>query len=179
MKMYEQIEEVRAILKDGLQSKVSRLENEVDEFDKSEAFDALLVIADLKRDVREYEERINKLLTQWMIFNGEKQLDFGTMVAEKKRSSSRKNWQHDTLLEAVVNMSISEEQGSIVDPATGELIDVISFAKPIIDAVVKNVQAAAAIREWRVTALRTMIPGLNPDDFCEVEVSEKVSIRRK
>jgi hypothetical protein len=179
MKMYEQIEEVRAILKDGLQSKVSRLENEVDEFDKSEAFDALLVIADLKRDVREYEDRINKLLTQWMVFNGEKQLDFGTMVAEKKRSSARKNWQHDTLLEAVVNMSISEEQGSIVDPATGELIDVISFAKPIIDAVVKNVQAAAAIREWRVTALRTMIPGLNPDDFCEVEVSEKVSIRRK
>ncbi len=177
--MHENIEEARIILRDNLESKISRIESEADPFDKGEAFDSLIAISDLKREIREYEDRINKLLTEWMIFNGEKQIDFGTMVAERKRSSTRKNWQHDTLLEAVVNTSISDENGSIINPETGEVIDVISFAKPIIDAVVKNVQAAAAIREWRVTALRTMIPGLNPDDFCEVEVSEKVSIRRK
>jgi hypothetical protein len=179
MKLHEKIEEVRTILKDDLEPRIGRIENEAEPFDKAEAFDALLIITDFKREIREYEERINTLLTQWMAFNGEKMIDFGGMVAERKRSSTRKNWQHDTLLEAVVNTSIADEQGSIVNPETGELIDVISFAKPIIDAVVKNVQAAAAIREWRVTALRTMIPGLNPDDFCEIEVSEKVSIRRK
>lgn len=179
MKLHEMVEESRILLSDNLDKKISRLEIEEEAFDNAEAFDALLVIADLKREIRDYEERINKLLTQWMIHNGEKQIDFGGMVAERKRSSNRKNWQHDTLLEAVVNMSISEEQGSIINPETGEVVDIISFAKPLIDSVVKNVQAAAAIREWRVTALRTMIPGLNPDDFCEVEVSEKVSIRRK
>jgi hypothetical protein len=52
-------------------------------------------------------------------------------------------------------------------------------AKPLIDGVVKNIVDAAAIRDWRVTALRAMIPGLNPDDFCEVEKTERVSIRKK
>jgi hypothetical protein len=76
-------------------------------------------------------------------------------------------------------MSLSQDGGTVIDPNTGELVDLITIAKPIIDIVVKNVTEAAAIRDWRVTALRAMLPGLNPDDFCEVEKAEKISIRRK
>ena len=114
-----------------------------------------------------------------MRLNGEKVRDYGTHVAERKISSTRKNWEHKTLLEAVVNTSLADEDSRVIDPNTGEVIDLLVIAKPIIDLVVKNIADAAAIRDWRVTALRAMIPGLNPDDFCEVEKTERVSIRKK
>ena len=114
-----------------------------------------------------------------MRMSGEKVLTFGDLTAERKFSSSRKNWEHQVLLEAVVNKALSKETTVIVDPSTGEIIDLATFAKPIIDSVVDHVTRAAAIREWRVTALRSMVPGLNPDDFCEVEKSERVQIKRK
>ena len=110
---------------------------------------------------------------------GERALFFGDMVAERRISSTRKNWEHKTLLEAVVNKSLSEESASVVDPSTGEVLDLSYYAKPLIDNVVRNLAVAAAIRDWRVTALKAMIPGLNPDDFCEVEKAERVSIRKK
>lgn len=166
-------------LSEALLPAVRSIEDGAREFDPDEAFNALVDIAELKRQTREVEDAINELFVAWMRMNGEKIRDYGTHVAERKVSSSRKNWEHKTLIEAVVNMSLADEASSVIDPNTGEVIDLVAVAKPIIDSVVKNLADAAAIRDWRVTALRAMIPGLNPDDFCEVEKTERVSIRRK
>lgn len=179
MSIYEAITEISVTLKENVGGATERLENEVDEFNKDNVFFALVALSDLKSQTRDLESRLNVLMTSYMRLNGEKILEFGDLIAERKFSSSRKNWEHATLLEAVVNTALSKNASSVIDPNTGELLDLSDFAKPIIDSVVEHVTRAAAIREWRVTALRAMVPGLNPDDFCEVEKAERVSIRRK
>lgn len=179
MLLYDAITEVATMLKDNVSTTTERLENEAEEFNQTEVFNALVALSDLKGQTRDLENRLNVLLTAHMRMNGEKVLEFGDLIAERKFSSSRKNWEHATLLEAVVNTALSKNATSVIDPNTGELLDLSDFAKPIIDSVVEHVTRAAAIREWRVTALRAMVPGLNPDDFCEVEKAERVSIRRK
>lgn len=177
--MFDAIKEAQSILNDSVAKTVERLENQVEEFSETEAFNALVALSGLKSDVRELETRINILLTTWMRANGEKLIDFGDMTAERKFSTSRKNWQHGTLLEAVINKSLSQESTMVVDPSSGEVIDLTTIARPIIDAVVENVTKAARIGDWRVTALRSMLPGMDPDNFCEVEKAERVSIRKK
>lgn len=147
--------------------------------DMNDSFGALFMISEMKRQLGKIEEQINFSMVDFMKRNGEKVHDFGTHTVERKVSSRRKNWQHQTLIEAVINTSLSDESSVVVDPNTGEVIDIITLAKPLIDNVVKNLTATAAIRDWRVTALRNIVQGLNPDDFCEVEKSEKVSILRK
>lgn len=179
MIMYDAIKESETVLKENLGRTIERLENEAEEFNETEAFNALVALADIKGVVRDLEVRLNVLLTSWMRANGEKVLEYGDITAERKFSATRKNWQHQTLLEAVINKSLSQESTVVVDPATGEVIDLTTVARPIIDAVVENVTRAARIGDWRVTALRAMIPGMDPDNFCEVEKSERVSIRRK
>lgn len=177
--MHDAIKESQTILNENIGKTIERLENQVEEFSETEAFNALVALSTLKADVRELETRLNILLTTWMRANGEKLLDFGDMTAERKFSTSRKNWQHGTLLEAVINKSLSQESTVVVDPSSGEVIDLTTIARPIIDAVVENVTKAARIGDWRVTALRSMLPGMDPDNFCEVEKAERVSIRKK
>jgi hypothetical protein len=179
MKINEQIQSVMDILAETAGSTVKSFEDGTREFNPDDGFNALVNIAELKRQTRQIEDSVNELLVAWMRLNGEKVRDYGTHVAERKVSSSRKNWEHKVLLEAVVNMSLADENSRVIDPNTGEVIDLLLIAKPIIDTVVKNIADAAAIRDWRVTALRAMIPGLNPDDFCEVEKTERVSVRKK
>lgn len=179
MTLYDAISEISNLLNENIGKTTKRLEEELEELNKDEVFDALVALSDFKAQVRDLESRLNELLTSEMRRSGEKIMQVGDFVAERKFSSSRKNWEHQVLLEAVVNKALSQETTVIVDPASGEIIDLATFAKPIIDSVVEHVTRAAAIREWRVTALRAMIPGLNPDDFCEVEKTERVSIRRK
>jgi hypothetical protein len=160
-------------------SSIDRIESDDSLFSMEGAFNALFTISLLKKQLSEIETRVNDMTVAWMRQNGEKAHSFGTHILERKVSSRRKNWQHQTLLEAVINTSLSDESGQVVNPNTGEVIDVLSIAKPLIDAVVNNLTATAAIRDWRVTALRNIVPGLDPDDFCEVEKSERVSIIRK
>lgn len=179
MKINEQIQSVMDVLAETAGSTVKGFEDGTSEFNPDDGFNALVNIAELKRQTRQIEDSVNELLVAWMRLNGEKVRDYGTHVAERKVSSSRKNWEHKVLLEAVVNMSLADENSRVIDPNTGEVIDLLLIAKPIIDIVVKNIADAAAIRDWRVTALRAMIPGLNPDDFCEVEKTERVSVRKK
>lgn len=179
MKINEQIQSVMDVLAETAGRTVKSFEDGTSEFNPDDAFNALVNIAELKRQTRQIEDSVNELLVAWMRLNGEKVRDYGTHVAERKVSSSRKNWEHKVLLEAVVNMSLADENSRVIDPNTGEVIDLLLIAKPIIDTVVKNIADAAAIRDWRVTALRAMIPGLNPDDFCEVEKTERVSVRKK
>ena len=179
MKINEQIESVMNMLTETAGISVKSFEDGTSEFNPDDGFNALVNIAELKRQTRQIEDAVNELLVAWMRLNGEKVRDYGTHVAERKVSSSRKNWEHKTLLEAVVNTSLADENSRVIDPNTGEVIDLLVIAKPIIDTVVKNIADAAAIRDWRVTALRALIPGLNPDDFCEVEKTERVSVRKK
>lgn len=179
MLLYDAITHVADFLKENVARTTERLEKEIERANQEELFNALVGLGDLKGQVRDLESRLNVLLTTEMRMSGEKVLTFGDLTAERKFSSSRKNWEHQVLLEAVVNKALSKETTVIVDPSTGEIIDLATFAKPIIDSVVDHVTRAAAIREWRVTALRSMVPGLNPDDFCEVEKSERVQIKRK
>ena len=179
MRMDELIADTAETLKNGIEPVAGRLERQEEDIDAKELFYALIEFGEFKYLVRTLETRLNILLTQHMRMSGEKYLEFGNMLAERKVSSSRKNWEHNTLIEAVVNKAVSGASSSVVDPTTGEVVDLAYISKPLIDAVVENLTRAAAIRDWRVTALRSMIPGLNPDDFCEVEKAERVSIRRK
>ena len=50
---------------------------------------------------------------------------------------------------------------------------------PFIDAVVERLLKCAAFRDWRVTALREYMPGVDPDNYCETERTTKAVIRRK
>lgn len=164
----------------GLESACNAFAGEdAESLDMNVAFEALFMVAEYKRRLSAVEDMVNKAMVINMHMNGEKVHDFGTHKVERKVSSRRKNWQHQTLIEAVINVSLANAEGEVVDPATGEVLDILTIAKPLIDNVVKNLTATAAIRDWRVTAVRNIVPGLNPDDFCEVEKSERVSILRK
>ena len=175
----EKAEEVEVFVKE-FESLVSRIFNDESyEYDMNDAFGALFMIPIIKRLLSKIEEDINISMVEHMKKNGERSHNFGDHIVERKVSSRRKNWQHQTLIEAVINTSLSDENEVIVDARTGEVIDIVALAKPLIDNVVRNLTATAAIRDWRVTALRNIVTGLNPDDFCEVEKSEKVSILRK
>ena len=175
----EKAEEVEIFVKE-FESTVGRvLADKSYEYDMDDAFGVLFLIPSIKRLLSEIEEQVNTSMVEFMKKNGEKTHSFGDHIAERRVSSRRKNWQHQTLIEAVINTSLSDENEVIVDAHTGEVIDIIALAKPLIDNVVRNLTATAAIRDWRVTALRNIVTGLNPDDFCEVEKSEKVSILRK
>lgn len=177
--MNDKLEEIEQVLKSFERLANDFVSQDASDYSMNEAFGAIFMISDFKKQLGKIEESINSSMVNFMKMNGEKQHDFGSHIVERRVSSKRKNWQHQTLIEAVINTSLSDSEGELVDPNTGEMIDIISLAKPLIDSVVKNLTASAAIREWRVTALRNIVPGLNPDDFCEVEKSERVSILRK
>lgn len=175
----EKTEEIETLVNE-FDSLVERsIVDESYEYSMDDSFGALFMIAELKRKLSKIEEQVNLSMVDFMKKNGEKAHDFGTHTVERKVSSRRKNWQHQTLIEAVINTSLSDEESVLIDPNTGEVLDIVTIAKPLIDNVVRNLTATAAIRDWRVTALRNIVTGLNPDDFCEVEKSEKVSILRK
>ena len=179
MKLNEPIEQSMNLLSETVAVQIKGVASGEVEFNADEAFEFLMSVADLKRVIKEYENEVNEQFVVHMRERGEKVKEYLGHTVERKISSTRKNWEHETILEAVVNMSLSGQAGDVIDPQTGEVLDLTMVAKPIIDHVVKNLVAAAAIRDWRVTALRAMIPGLNPDDFCEVEKNERVSIRKK
>lgn len=177
--MKTSIQDLKTIIQESIQPEIERIENDAQPFDPDSAIEIMMAIADLRREMKSVEDKLNEMITTHMRQSGERQRDFGAVTVERRVSSNRKNWEHNTILSAVVNTSLSNTQGMVVDPNTGEMVDILALTKPIIDNVVADIVATAAIREWRVTALRAMVPGLNPDDFCEVEKIERVSIRKK
>ena len=136
MQMNELVQSAILLITENLTRTVDRLENGAEEINQDELFNTLVELSQLKYVVRDAETRLNVLLTQYMRMNGEKVLEYGNLVAERKFSSSRKNWEHGVLLEAVVNKVLSSESGLVVDPTTGEVVDLTHIAKPVIDAVV-------------------------------------------
>ena len=98
---------------------------------------------------------------------------------ERRVYNYRKNWQNDSLLRSVVNTAMDDiEDRNYVDQTTGELINERQIVEPFIEAVINRLLKCAAFRDWRVTALREYMPGVDPDNYCEVERSTKAVIRR-
>ena len=142
--------------------------------------DLLQVISWTKADIRELDNEANPTLVTVMDQMGTRKFDYGSHTIERKVSNYRSNWQNDVLIRSVVNTCLDEiEQRSYVDQETGEKIDERSIVGPWMDAVIERLLECAAFRDWRVTALRARVPGLDPDNFCDVKRSTKAVLSRK
>ena len=142
--------------------------------------DLLEIIKGIKAKVRDADNEANPTLVTIMDNMGTKKFERGSLSVERRVSSYRTNWQNDVLLRSVINTCLDEiEPRSYVDQESGELINERQIVAPWMDAVIDRLLACAAFRDWRVTALRSHIPGLNPDNLCDVKRSVKAVISRK
>lgn len=146
----------------------------------SEAMVSLLdLLGDIKAQVREIDNEANPSLVTVMDKMGQRNLEYASISVERRVSNYRSNWQNDVLVRAVINSALDEIQPrEYVDQETGEPIHEREIVAPWMDAVVDRLLECAAFRDWRVTALRHNIPGLNPDNFCDVKSTTKAVLRR-
>ena len=145
-----------------------------------ELVDLLEVLKWTKSDIRDLDNESNETLVTIMDNMNTRKFQRGSFLVEKKISNYRTNWQNDVLLRSVINTCLDEiEPRSYVDQESGELINERQIVAPWMDAVIDRLLACAAFRDWRVTALRSHIPGLNPDNLCDVKRSVKAVISRK
>lgn len=132
-----------------------------------------------KSDLRDLDNEANEALVTIMDRAGTRKFESGSLNVERKVSNYRSNWQNDVLLRSVINTCLDEiEQRSYVDQDTGEKIDERDILSPWMEHVVERLLKCAAFRDWRVTALRAYIPGLDPDNFCDTKRSIKAVISR-
>jgi|TARA_R100000278_G_C5466810_1_gene162971 hypothetical protein len=183
--MIYEIEEKREELRKMTQEAVGEAQRQVQSGDDLADTANLLVelcesIKWAKSDMNTLDKEANPTLVTAMDMMGERKFAHGTFEIERRVSNYRKNWQNDSLLRSVVNTAMDEiEDRDYVDQTTGELINERNIVAPFIDAVVERLLACAAFRDWRVTALRNYMPGVDPDNYCEVESTTKAVIRRK
>jgi len=141
--------------------------------------DLLEVIKAHKSVMRDVDNEANPTLVTIMDNRGTRKFERGGLVVEKKQSSYRSNWQNNVLVRSVVNTAMDEiADREYVDQETGEPISERSILAPWIEAIVERLLECAAFRDWRVTALRARVPGLDPDNFCDVKRSSKATISR-
>jgi len=139
----------------------------------------LYLIRDIKARVKDADDEANPALVEVMDHMGEKQVEYGSISVERKISNYRTNWQNQVLIRAVVTAALDEiEEREFVDQESGSYVSERAIVAPWVDAIISRLLECAAFRDWRVTALRNNIPGLNPDDFCEVRRSTKAVLRR-
>ena len=179
-----EIEDKRSELRGLISSTISEAQDlaEGGEFEDSAngLVDLLQVIAWAKADIRELDNQANPSLVTVMDQMGTRKFDRGSLEIERKVSNYRSNWQNDVLIRSVVNTCLDEiEQRTYVDQDSGEVIKERSIVGPWMEAVIERLLECAAFRDWRVTALRAHVPGLNPDDFCDVKRSTKAVLSRK
>ena len=62
MQIRDALEQSIIILKESIGSTIERLENDSEEFNPNEAFDGLVLFAEAKAQLREYETRLNQLM---------------------------------------------------------------------------------------------------------------------
>jgi len=133
----------------------------------------------VKSDFNTIDKETNPTLVTVMDMIGERRFEYGGYEVERKISNYRKNWQNESLIRSVVTTALDEiEDRNYVDQITGELINERDIVAPFMDHVVERLLKCAAFRDWRVTALRNFLPGVDPDNYCEVERSTKAVIRR-
>jgi hypothetical protein len=141
--------------------------------------DLLEVIKAHKAVMRDVDNQANPTLVSIMDHMGTRKFERGGLVVEKKQSSYRSNWQNNVLIRSVVNTAMDEiADREYVDQETGEPISERSILAPWIEAIVERLLECAAFRDWRVTALRARVPGLDPDNFCDVKRSSKATISK-
>jgi len=141
--------------------------------------DLLEVIKYHKSGMRDVDNEANPTLVTIMDTMGTRKFERGGLLVEKKQSSYRSNWQNNVLVRSVVNTAMDEiADREYVDQNTGEPISERAILAPWIEAVVERLLECAAFRDWRVTALRARVPGLDPDNFCDVKRSSKATISR-
>ncbi len=139
----------------------------------------LEALGDIKAQVREVDSETNPSLVTVMDQMGERRFEVGSTMIERKVSNYRSNWQNQVLVRAVVNTALDDiEPRDYVDQETGAMISEREIVAPWMDAVVERLLECAAFRDWRVTALRARIPGMDPDNFCDVKRSVKAVLRR-
>lgn len=92
--------------------------------------------------------------------------EFGNAVLTKRRSDSRKAWDHKALANDVAHRLVQ----SAVDFETGEVTRTT-------EDLISELLDYAGVSYWKVTALNKI--GLVANDYCEVtEGSEKIRIQR-
>lgn len=92
--------------------------------------------------------------------------EFGNAVLTKRRSDSRKAWDHKALANDVAHRLVQ----SAVDFETGEMTRTT-------EDLISELLDFAGVSYWKVTALNKI--GLVANDYCEVtEGSEKIRIQR-
>ena len=177
----EKREELRLLTK-GAVEEAQRMAQEDD--DLGETANLLVELCEAikwaKTNKADLDKEANPTLVTVMDMMGEKKFQHSNYEIERRVSNYRKNWQNDSLVRSVVNTALDEvEDRNYVDQNTGELVNEREIVAPFIEAVIERLLACAAFRGWRVTALRNYMPGVDPDNYCEVERTTKAVIRRK
>lgn len=177
----EKREELRLLTKSALEE-AQRMAQEDD--DLPQTANLLVELCEAikwaKSNMNDLNKEANPTLVTVMDMMGERRFEHSNYEVERRVSNYRKNWQNDSLIRSVVNTALDElDDRDYVDQTTGELINERQIVAPFIDAVVERLLKCAAFRDWRVTALREYMPGVDPDNYCETERTTKAVIRRK
>tara|TARA_B100000029_G_scaffold247524_1_gene244409 strand:+ start:24299 stop:24859 length:561 start_codon:yes stop_codon:yes gene_type:complete len=171
--------ELRALTQETLREAQDQAESGELEKTAHELADLLQVVKWTKQDFNEIDKESNASLVVVMDKMGTKKFEYGTQMVERKVSNYRKNWQNDSLIRSVVNTAMDEiQERTYVDQHSGEVVNERTIVGPFMEAVIDRLLECAAFRDWRVTALRHYIPGIDPDNFCDVERTTKAVISR-
>lgn len=173
-------DELRRLMGEAIRSAQEEAENGNLEETAGPMVDLLELIKGIKASVRDADNEANPTLVTIMDNMGTKKFSRGVLSVERKVSSYRTNWQNNVLIRSVVSTALDEmAERNYVDQESGELVSERAIIGPWIEAVVERLLACAAFRDWRVTALRAHIPGLDPDNFCDVKRTVKAVVSMK
>ena len=173
-------DELRRLMGEAIRSAQEEAEGGDLEGTAGPLVDLLEIIKGIKANVRDADNEANPTLVTIMDNMGTKKFERGALNVERKISSYRTNWQNDVLIRSVINTALDEiDPRSYVDQESGEFINEREIVAPWMDAIVDRLLACAAFRDWRVTALRAHIPGLDPDNFCDVKRTVKAVVSTK
>lgn len=109
---------------------------------------------DLRTLIRSVEDDVVRLLPE------KRAVVEGLGVLERKRSSDRRAWRSDELLDELLRLAV-------VDPETGEVLDDEAAIRARFLQVLVDCVPFTGSLGWRISALRAL--GIDPDEWCEVK----------
>lgn len=132
--------------------------------DMEETASVLLAIDSVRTECTVLRDRIEQRLVEAM--DDLPEIEVGGAVFVKRRSDSRKAWDHKALVSDLAERLVQ----SAVDFETGEMTKTT-------EQLISEVIEYAGVSYWRVTALNKV--GLIANEYCEVtEGSDKIRIQR-
>ncbi len=172
--------DMRSLLRDAQESAESAEHDGDRQVVAEDMVDLLETLKAHKANLREVDNEANPSLVTVMDSLGVKKFTRGSLEIERRVSNYRSNWQNQVLVRAVITTALDELQDrNYVDQESGELVNERSIVAPWMEAAVDRLLECAAFRDWRVTALRARVPGLDPDNFCDTKRSTKAVISVK